>query len=136
MEDHWQRFLKDLRCHLTDTHGRLWSYVEKVPVVTTAALDASSAYRQPGVIACEVVGRASGVTHIDTNRPWAIESVEGETRFEVLEGTLVEGLWSRRTSRRSGVRPTRRLFVTWRRCSGPRRLHRGVRWRRWRIASN
>src|SRR5262249_11063227 len=79
-----------VECHLTDTHGRRWSFVEKVPVVTTATLDASSVYPQPGVIACEVVGQASGVVRIDTTRPWAVESVEGETRFEVPEGALVE----------------------------------------------
>jgi hypothetical protein len=76
--------------YLIDVHGRRWSFVEKVPIVTEALLDASSTYPQPGLIACEVVGRAGGVARIDTTRPWGIESVEGETRFEVPEGSLVE----------------------------------------------
>jgi hypothetical protein len=79
-----------VECHLTDAIGRRWSFVEKVPVVTAADLDASSVYPQPGVIACEVVGRAGGVVRIDTTRPWSVESVEGETRFEVPLGSLVE----------------------------------------------
>jgi hypothetical protein len=78
-----------VECRLTDAHGRLWSFVEKVPVVTSAPLDSSSIYPQPGVIACEVVERVGGVVRIDTTRPWGVESVEGETRFEVAESLLV-----------------------------------------------
>jgi hypothetical protein len=79
-----------VECCLIDVHGRRWSFVEKVPIVTQAALGASSTYPQPGVIACEVVGRAGGVASIDTANPWGIKSLEGETRFEVPEGSLVE----------------------------------------------
>ena len=79
-----------VECHLIDTHGRRWSFVEKVPVVTTAALDAVSAYPQPGFIACEVLGKAGGVARIDTTRPWGVESVEGETQFDVPECAVVE----------------------------------------------
>jgi hypothetical protein len=76
-----------VECHLTDVHGRRWPFVEKVPIVTADYLDASSLYPQPGVIACEVVGRrqdgAREVVTIDTERPWHVEATSGETRFEV-----------------------------------------------------
>lgn len=79
-----------VECQLTDAHGRLWSFVEKLPVVSEALLDACSAYPQTGIIACEVIGIAGEVARVDTTCPWGVESVEGETQFEVPERLLVE----------------------------------------------
>jgi hypothetical protein len=79
-----------VECRLTDAHGRLWVFVEKVPVVTEMALDASSRYPQPGVIACEVIRRDGGFALVDTARPWGVESFEGETQFEIQEDSLIE----------------------------------------------
>jgi hypothetical protein len=84
-----------IECQFIDAHGRLWSFIEKVPVVTEAYLDAGSTYPQTGVIACEEVGRflnGSGreIVRIDTDRPWGVESIEGITRFEIPVESLVE----------------------------------------------
>src|SRR5262245_4564730 len=94
------RYVRDdqpgwVECELFDAHGRRWVFVEKVPIVTADDLDATSAYPQPGFVAGEIVGRsqdASGcaLIQIDLERPWGVESVEGETRFEVLPSSLVE----------------------------------------------
>ena len=75
-------------CVLHDASGRAWEFVEKVPVVTTAPLDGSSVYPQPGVVACEVVGqrtdeRGRALCTIDTEQPWHIAATGGETQFEV-----------------------------------------------------
>jgi hypothetical protein len=63
-----------VECSLTDAHGRVWSFVEKIPIVTAEDLDAESRYPRPGVIACQVVERRVGmdateVVIIDTERP-------------------------------------------------------------------
>ena len=84
-----------VECRLVDRHGKDWSFVQKVPVVTTEDLDAGSPYPREGVIACEVIERrldSSGreVAIIDTERPWAIEATSGQTRFEVQPEQLVE----------------------------------------------
>jgi hypothetical protein len=84
-----------VECWLTDAWARQWSFVEKVPVVTAADLDAMSPYPQPGVIACQVVARrrdAAGreVVTIDTGSPWSVESTTGDVRFDVLPEQLVE----------------------------------------------
>ena len=85
-----------VECQLLDAHGRSWSFIEKTSVVSAAPLDARTAYPQPGTIAVEVLSRShDGVTGretvwIDTARPWGMESVEGETRFEVSPESLVE----------------------------------------------
>ena len=79
-----------VECQLVDAHGRRWSFIEKVPVVTLADLDPTSGYPQPGVIACEVLERDGEVARIDTARPWGVIAVGGETRFEVATTALVE----------------------------------------------
>lgn len=84
-----------VECQLIDAHGRLWSFVEKVAIVSEQHLDAQSPYPQSGAIAGEVVGRrcdAAGraLVLLDTQRPWAIESVCGAHRFEVFADSLVE----------------------------------------------
>lgn len=83
-----------VECHLNDAHGRLWSFVEKVPMVTEADLNASSTYPQPGIIACEVIERRQDggreVVIVNTNLPWSIEATTGETRFEIGTEQLIE----------------------------------------------
>ncbi|MDC0747452.1 hypothetical protein [Polyangium mundeleinium] len=82
-----------VECHLIDAHGRRWSFLQKVPIVTEAALDQQSEYPQPGILACEVVTRHEGVVRIDTTQPWDIDSIEGEKQFDVQESLLVEVDW-------------------------------------------
>ncbi len=89
------RFVDDafpgfVECELVDAHDRRWLFVDKGPVVTTEFLTAHDSYPQPGIIACEVIDRADRIVHIDTSRPWSVESTEGQTRFEVPEASLVE----------------------------------------------
>lgn len=45
-----------VECRLVDALGHEHVFVEKVPVVTKAHLDAASTYPQSGVIACVVLG--------------------------------------------------------------------------------
>ncbi len=90
-----------VECELIDANGRLWSFVEKVPIVTEASLDESSVYPQPGFIACRVIGRAGGVARVDTSLPWGVESVESETQFEVSEVLLVE--WGNHSAATAGA---------------------------------
>jgi len=78
-----------VECALYDASGREWRFIDKVLIFTLADLDASSSYPQPGSIECEIVrewvdedGRKRCL--IDTTLPCGIDSVEGETRFEVF----------------------------------------------------
>ena len=70
-------------------------FVEKVPLVTKAHPDAASDYPQSGVIACIVLGRSERddgrqLVHIDTQRPWGVESTAGKSRFDVFAEQLRE----------------------------------------------
>jgi hypothetical protein len=94
------RFVDDsppgwVECELIDAWNQEWTFIEKVPTVTSEDLNADSRYPARGVIACEVVERhldASGreVLTIDTQLPWGFESTTGEVRFEVLAGQIVQ----------------------------------------------
>jgi len=84
-----------VECQFSDAHGRQWSFVEKTAIVSAENLDAGTSYPQPGVIACEIIGRSRDVTEreivlIDTERPWCVESVDGSMRFEVPPESLIE----------------------------------------------
>src|SRR5215475_9487773 len=90
-----------VECGLLDASGDEHVFVEKVPVVTQADLDSASRYPQSGVIACIVQDRGISrsddgrrLVHIDTQTPWGVQSLAGESRFDVFSEQLVADLGS------------------------------------------
>ena len=93
------RFVDDyqpgiVECQLIDAHGRAWSFIEKIPIVTSEDIWRDSVYPRPAVLDCVIVGRVpddSGreLVQIDTDKPWGVESVDGNTRFDVLPDSIV-----------------------------------------------
>ncbi len=88
-----------VECQFEDAHGHQWSFVEKTAYVSVRDLDAQSTYPQEGVLACEMLqrgldGAGREVIRVDTERPSHIESVEGETKFDVLPESLIEFNWN------------------------------------------
>ena len=86
-----------VECTLVDAYGDDHVFVEKVPVVTKAHLDAASSYPQSGVIACVVLGSGQSdngrrLVHIDTQTPWGVQSLAGTSRFYVFPEQLVAEL--------------------------------------------
>jgi hypothetical protein len=83
-----------VRCSFTDAAGREWQFVEKAPVVSSANLTAQSAYPELGQIRCRVLSRSAAhgmpTARIDTSDPWGIESVDGNSEFEVFVDQLRE----------------------------------------------
>jgi hypothetical protein len=82
-----------VRCTLTDVSGRQWQFVEKAPVVSRVSLTRQSAYPESGEMACRVLSRSTDdagrlTARIDTADPWGLESVEGNTVFEVFADQL------------------------------------------------
>ena len=87
-----------VECQFEDAHGHRWSFVEKTAIVSKENLDAKATYPQEGVVACEMLQRSLDATgretiRVDTERPSHIESVEGETKFDVLPESLIEFNW-------------------------------------------
>lgn len=84
-------------CSFVDAAGLLHLFEEKVPVVSEEDLDANSEYPRPGTIGCQVISvrwAADGreIVLVDTEKPWAIESKAGGSRFEIHRDQLLE--WS------------------------------------------
>ena len=84
-----------VECSITDAWGSKHLFVEKVPMVTGDALSESSSYPQRGMVACEVLRRWRDphnreIATVDTDKPWGIESNDGQTQFEVLVSALCE----------------------------------------------
>jgi hypothetical protein len=87
------RFVDDhqpgvVECVFSDARGVSHTVIEKIPVITTEDLRSDSRYPRGGEIACTVLerfvdSRGEHVVRIDTELPWHVETVEGETVFEV-----------------------------------------------------
>jgi len=91
VDDHFPGFVE---CVLTDAQGRAHAFIEKLPVVTLEHLSSDSEYPCAGVIPCEIESEFSDSTgrllaRITTDRPDAIESTSGETKFVVLSSQLI-----------------------------------------------
>ena len=65
------------------------TFIEKTPIVREDYLYADSVFPQRGFIACTVVENRGDVVLVDTTEPYAIESVDGKSRFEVPATLLV-----------------------------------------------
>ena len=82
-----------VECRLIDAHGKAWTFVEKVPIVTEAMLESTTSYPQPGTIRGIVVDTPQAtdgqeIVTIDTTLPWRIEDLDCVTRFDVRPDQL------------------------------------------------
>lgn len=91
VDDHQPGFVA---CVLIDADGRRHEFIEKGPVVSDANLWSDSLYPQAGFLGCCIerewtdnAGRR--LVRVNTEEPWAIESVAGETVFTVCEPQIV-----------------------------------------------
>jgi hypothetical protein len=92
------RFVDDhqpgwVECEFVDAGGRKHAFVDKVPGFSRDSLDETSAYPQPGGVACEVLAQwpdslGRQLVRITTARPFHIESTEGQSEFVVLAAQL------------------------------------------------
>jgi hypothetical protein len=84
-----------MECAFTDTAGYEHKFVEKVPVVTTDELYSDSTYPRPCEIVCTLISerpRLNGqvLMRVDTTWPWGLESINGQSQFEVLREEISE----------------------------------------------
>ena len=84
-----------VECELKDVYGRRWLFVEKAAVVSSEKLDATTTYPRQGVIAGQVIQQLPAwegqeTVRFDTRHPWGVESVDGETQFDVHRSLVVQ----------------------------------------------
>lgn len=85
-----------VRCRFEDVHGRLWSIFEKVPVVTPYGFDENTPLPHPAYVAVRILTTYRDalnreVVTVDTAAIWGIETVNGESVFDVFDSQIVEG---------------------------------------------
>ena len=84
-----------VECQLFDAYGNEWTFQDKTAIFASHSLDTDSDYPLPGAIACEVIKQwqdtnGREIVSIDTKRPWGVEAMTGESRFDVLQSQLIE----------------------------------------------
>lgn len=84
-----------VECRLIDAWHKEHTIQEKVPICTKKDLDENSEYPQAGIIACELIkvwrdesGRR--IYTVSTEKPWAVDTIEGLTEFDLLGEQLIE----------------------------------------------
>ncbi|MCF8259068.1 MAG: hypothetical protein K9J06_16045 [Flavobacteriales bacterium] len=92
ISDHQPGFVE---CKFHDAWGKEHTVQDKVPIVSEEFLDAKSEYPQDGSIACEVIKEwididKRAIFTVTTEKPWAVDTIEGRTEFDVLERQLIE----------------------------------------------
>ena len=84
-----------VECKFNDTWNREHIVHEKIPIVTKKYLNANSEYPQYGVIACEIITEWKDkdertIFTVRTEKPWAVDTIDGLTEFDILEEQLIE----------------------------------------------
>ena len=84
-----------VECEFLDAHGRKWTIVEKIPVVTTTEINDLTIFPQPGFVACTILHRSSDqngteILRVSTDKPWGIEASDGSTQFEISSDLLTK----------------------------------------------
>ena len=84
-----------VEARLTDVSGHEWVFVDKCVIFTAIDLDENSRYPMPGSITCKLVKQeydqqGQEVVTVDTEMPWHVEDISGETRFIVFAHQLTD----------------------------------------------
>jgi hypothetical protein len=92
MDEHPPGFVA---CSVVDAMGTRHEFVEKVPIVTTENVSKDSSYPAPGTVACRVerewqAPNGRRLIQVNTEQPWHVESVTGESVFVVLPSQVRE----------------------------------------------
>ena len=83
-----------VECQFIDANGITQIFHDKDAIFTVQSLDRNSKYPTDAVIACEIIEKKAmdgqNITKVDTEKPWFVESINGETIFEVLGNQMIE----------------------------------------------
>jgi hypothetical protein len=94
------RFIRDdnpgfVECKFYDAWNKEHSVHDKVPVVSLEDLDINSIYPREGIVGCEIIrewkddeGRI--ILTVSSDKPWAIDTIEGLTEFDLLAHQVIE----------------------------------------------
>lgn len=83
-------FSRYCECQFKDVHEKEWNVFEKRAIASKETPSLNSSNPQPGVIRCKLIAEYENSALVTTEEPWGIESVEGQSKFEVSKTMLVE----------------------------------------------
>jgi hypothetical protein len=84
-----------VECKFYDAFNNEHIVQEKLPIVTDKYLDTNSEYPQDGIIACKIVKQwedknGKTIFTVNTTKPWAVDTIEGLTEFNLFEEQLTD----------------------------------------------
>lgn len=84
-----------VECTLSDSYGRIWTFVEKVPVLTSDSLSIDSRYPHPVEIACSIVSQGLDsdgrpIVRISTALPDGVETIDRVSEFSVFADQVTQ----------------------------------------------
>jgi len=79
-----------VRCSFADTFGKLWYIYEKAPIVSSDNITEETKLPIKGYVAGEIISQSGNIVYFCTEKPWYIETEEGENKFYVYEKQLID----------------------------------------------
>ena len=84
-----------VKARLTDALHNDWFFIDKCVIFTAVDLNDESSYPLTGSITCKVIkqerdSQGREILTIDTEEPWHVEDISGETRFIVFAHQLTD----------------------------------------------
>jgi hypothetical protein len=84
-----------VECEFIDAFKQKHTLIDKVPIFSEQVFWSDSSYPQSGNAGCEILGRfreerGRELLRIKIARPWAMETVDGETQFIVNTSQVSE----------------------------------------------
>ena len=77
-------------CSFADAFGKTKFIEEKEPVVSSGEITKDTVLPVKGYIAGEIISREGDIICFCTEKPWDIETRDGENKFFVLEKQLID----------------------------------------------
>jgi hypothetical protein len=84
-----------VRCRFEDAHGKEWTIVEKVPVITPQEFDHNTPLPYETTLAIRILktfqdAENREIARVDTNEECGVWSEDGVWEFDVLKSQIIE----------------------------------------------
>jgi hypothetical protein len=79
-----------VHCKFIDVYGKEWNIHEKVPVVSTENITKNTILPKIGYVAGEILNEENGIVYFSTEKPYFIETEDGENKFYLFNNQIIE----------------------------------------------
>ena len=85
-----EHFPAYVTCSFIDVFGKIWYIDEKAPVVSSDNITKKTKLPITGYAAGEIISQNKDIVCFCTEKPWGIESRDGENKFFVNENQIID----------------------------------------------